>query len=62
MHPGDLVIIRGPKGNGNRFMATGIIIEYCFHLGPALARKNCYLVYVNGTSEVYHKCYLELVV
>jgi len=54
MQPGDLVNIRGPKGNGDRVMATGIIVE--------IWSPDLYRVYVNSTSEVYHKCYLELVV
>ena len=58
MRPGDIVNIRGPKGNGDRVMATGIIVEY-YRGSPTIG---WYLVYVNGTSEVYHKCYLELVV
>jgi len=58
MRPGDLVNIRGPKGNGGRAMAIGIIVRRDDAVGP----DGWYLVYVNGTSEVYHKCYLELVV
>ena len=58
MRPGDLVNIRGPKGNGDRVIAIGIIVRRALYADA----DGWYLVYVNGTSTVYHKCYLELVV